>query len=840
MEGAFGAALIIPAKKLTLVILKDWERLVLRRLGELGVVHLRRLGDEDARRFREAEVEKLRELERLADRLIRLWLELSRLGIAGEEDVYRRYVEVRDRVDELRSRRAELRRLERILAGIKAMGEEEVPATGKTGELFSLLLVVPGREFKKLGELGSRKDLIVRSVEIPGNEHLVHVVGLSDKLDEVRSLLIDVYHQEIALPEDLPRRIEDALSRVRIDLERVEGELRSLEEELERLKDRLIGFSREDSSRIRVLEKLREQALELCRGASAEEAEGGGELSLEEASRLLEELLREYRSIRRRLEEAGSRREKLEELSDVLGKLLEAGVERVEAGKYENLCVISGIVEEERIEDFERAISGKPIASKVVKLGDGRAFLTIACLKEDSRWISDRLRTLGFEDLSQLFNRLGGDLRDLSRRISEELEMVKAEEERALAELRDFEKRNAARIAAIARTIRINLGIEKALMNTLRSEELRIVQGWVSADKIPLLGEELEKLRRRFRGGLAYRLEEPSREEEVPTTLRNPRLFKIFESLVAQYGWPGSREVDPTIISGILWTLMFGLMFPDFGQGLVIMGLGAFLAYRYKGRVLGMNAKKVGRLMIWLGASAAIFGLLFGEFFLTEVHPLIPNLRSGWLEDPAGAIWLLKVAIFFGIAQIILAMAISTWNEFRHGDLVEALLAHHGLAGIIAFLGFILTAFNFVGVSVIPGVLEFPELGMAALSSWPFYLMLAGFAAMALKPVITKDPIPVSMGNILEIAIAFLANTFSYARIAGFAIVHAALAMVVHRMIRANVVMGIGVGLIFLNLFALSIELLVCAIQALRLLYYEFYSKFYRGSGTPYRPWRLR
>jgi len=129
---------------------------------------------------------------------------------------------------------------------------------------------------------------------------------------------------------------------------------------------------------------------------------------------------------------------------------------------------------------------------------------------------------------------------------------------------------------------------------------------------------------------------------------------------------------------------------------------------------------------------------------------------------------------------------------------------------------------------------------MAALSGWPFYLMLAGFAAMALKPLITKDPIPVSMGNILEIAIAFLANTFSYARIAGFAIVHAALAMVIRRMIHANIIMGIGVGLIFLNLFALSIELLVCMIQALRLLYYEFYSKFYRGLGTPYRPWRLR
>ena len=832
--------MIIPAKKLTLVILRDWERLVLRRLGELGVVHLRRLGDEDARRFREAEAEKLRELEGLADRLIGLWRELSRLGAAGGEDAYRRYAEVKDEVDELRRRRAELQKLERTLAGLRAMGEEEIPAIGRLNELFSLLVIAPSRELEKLRELASRKNLIVRSAEISGDERLVHILGLSDELDEARLLLSSVYHQEISLPSDLPRRVEEALSRVRMELERVEGELRSLEEELERLRDRIIGFSREDSSRTRALEKLGEQALELCRGVSAEPTEGVEEFDLEEASRLLEELSRDYRSIRRRIGEARRRREELERIIGVVGRLLEAGVEEVEAGEYENLCVISGRIEEGRIEDFERGVSGKPVASRIVRLGGGEAFLTIACLKEDARWILNRLKVLGFEDLTQLFSRLGGDLHALSKRISMELEAAKAEEEAALAELEDFEKRNAARIAAIARTIRINLGIEEALMNTLRSEDLRIIQGWVSAEKIPLLREELEKLGRRFRGGLAYRLEEPSREEEAPTILRNPKLFKIFESIVAQYGWPGYREVDPTIISGILWTLMFGFMFPDFGQGLVIAGLGAFLAYRYRGRLLGMSSRKVGRLMIRLGVSAAIFGLLFGEFFLMEVRPLIPNLRPGWLEDPAGAVWLLKTAIFFGAAQIILGMAISTWNELRHGDRAEALLAHHGLAGIAAFLGFILTAFNFLGVSVIPGVLEFPELGMAALSSWPFYLMVAGFAAMALKPLLTKDSIPVSMGNILEVAIAFLANTFSYARIAGFAIVHAALAMVVHRMIRANLLMGIGVGLIFLNLFALSIELLVCAIQALRLLYYEFYSKFYRGSGTPYRPWRLR
>jgi V/A-type H+-transporting ATPase subunit I len=79
----------------------------------------------------------------------------------------------------------------------------------------------------------------------------------------------------------------------------------------------------------------------------------------------------------------------------------------------------------------------------------------------------------------------------------------------------------------------------------------------------------------------------------------------------------------------------------------------------------------------------------------------------------------------------------------------------------------------------------------------------------------------------------------SYARIAGFAIAHAAFALVVGELLHTNPALGIGLGLIFLNMFALTLELLVCMIQALRLLYYEFSTKFFKGTGVPYIPYRL-
>ena len=42
-----------------------------------------------------------------------------------------------------------------------------------------------------------------------------------------------------------------------------------------------------------------------------------------------------------------------------------------------------------------------------------------------------------------------------------------------------------------------------------------------------------------------------------------------------------------------------------------------------------------------------------------------------------------------------------------------------------------------------------------------------------------------------------------------------------------------------MNFLAMSIEFMVVIIQSLRLLYYEFSTKFYFGDGTPFKPFRV-
>ena len=832
--------MIIPAKKLVLITLRDFERQVIRRLGELGVVHLRRMSIWDSRELLEGELERARELEEICVKLAETWHSLYRPSFEDERGIFRRYVEARDELRRLYTSRMELRRLRDIISGIKAMGEDGIPPSEPGAELSTLIIVIPRDVLGKLVKRIEKLNVIIKRAELPGNEALLYLAVLRDSVKKAQELLGEFYYQEIRLPDNLPRRCDEALAHLDLKLSEVEKRILELEGELEELKVRLIWAVDENGRRLEIINALRSEILRLHDEFSIDvRAEATGDMSLEEAKRILDEIAGKYNSIRGRLDQIRAEREELEKMRNILGLLSELDISLPEIRDYENLAILIGVVDEGSVDRIGEAFKGRLAVVEVLAAKDGRALLAITCLKERFAEVSEILRGVGFEDLSPILARLSGSPSEALESVSRRLEALKAEEERLLEELSELKRDMTPKLVEVYEALELNLRLEEALRGSLQTDYLRIVQGWVSEDAVEWLSEKLEKMRRELKGVIAYRFEDPKPGEKAPTLLKNPGFFKVFESIVALYGWPGRHEIDPTMISGILWTIMFGLMFPDLGQGVAIIAMGLFFTYVFKKRILGMDSRKIGRLMIGMGLSASFFGALFGEFFLIEIQPLLPGLRPGWLGDSSSIIWLIKIAIFFGIAQILLGIVLAALKEFRNGEIVSAIFSHHGVAGLITYSGFILTAFHFLGVTVVPGLLEFPELGIGALMSWPFFLMIGGLVMMILKPILEHEQVSLGLGSLLETMTAFLANTLSFARVAGFAIVHAALAMVVHKMMHASPAMGIGLGLILLNLISLSIELLVVAIQALRLLFYEFYSKFYEGSGIPYRPWRI-
>lgn len=543
------------------------------------------------------------------------------------------------------------------------------------------------------------------------------------------------------------------------------------------------------------------------------------------------------------LSEEGRRiRERLKALSEAkptLQTLQAQGVSPGDLGDFKHIFTKAGVAKTHLMPLLRlRLKTRRDVTFREAPVSAKETFLYVSGLLELKPWVEKLLATVEFKEFT---------LPDgTPKTVEEALKWVEDESRKLEQRLQSLENRwvelkreYADKALTLEASVKYLLDLSTAQSYLLRSRMMIVLQGWVPENRLNELDAFLKGLNQELGGNVAYSYESPLPGEEVPTIMMNPKLFRAYETLTRQYGYPDPRESDPTVISTILWITMFGLMFPDFGQGLAILGLGFIFAYVVKKPLMGINAVRLGRLMIGLGASAAFFGLLAGEFFLMEIQPLWPGLMPAWVKYSANVIWLIKIAVFFGIAQIILGLALSIRNHLRGKETLEALLGEKGLAGLITFLGIVLVAFHFLGINILPGV-GFPELKLGVIRHWTIAVPIVGVLGIAVKPMLSGEGATMSLGVVIETLISSFANMLSYARIAGFCIAHAAFALVVAELLHSNPALGIGLGLIFLNMFALTLELMVVMIQALRLLYYEFSTKFFKGTGIPYTPYRIK
>ena len=93
--------------------------------------------------------------------------------------------------------------------------------------------------------------------------------------------------------------------------------------------------------------------------------------------------------------------------------------------------------------------------------------------------------------------------------------------------------------------------------------------------------------------------------------------------------------------------------------------------------------------------------------------------------------------------------------------------------------------------------------------------------------------------ELFEVLLSYFSNTLSFVRIGAFAVSHAAMMEVV--LMLAGVEQGGSPNWIVVvlgNLFVMGMEGLIVGIQVLRLEYYEFFSRFYKGTGREFIPYR--
>lgn len=321
-----------------------------------------------------------------------------------------------------------------------------------------------------------------------------------------------------------------------------------------------------------------------------------------------------------------------------------------------------------------------------------------------------------------------------------------------------------------------------------------------------------------------------------PTKLDNPKIFKPFEMFLKMYGLPAYNEFDPTIFLAITYIFIFGCMFGDAGQGLLLI-IGGALLYKLK-------KMDLGAIISMAGVFSTIFGFLYGSVFGFE--DVIPAI---WMQPMKTHITLpivgklntvLVLAVAFGMGLILVSMIINIFNGIKQKNIEKILFDTNGVAGFVFYGSIVASVVLIMTGKTLPG-------GILLLVMFGIPLILIAFKE-PLTALIEKkaDAMPKEIGMFLvqtffelfEIVLSYMTNTISFVRIGAFALSHAGMMEVV-MMLSGAENGGTPNWPVFIigNLVVMGMEGLIVGIHVLRLEYYEMFSRFFSGSGREFIPY---
>jgi V/A-type H+-transporting ATPase subunit I len=398
----------------------------------------------------------------------------------------------------------------------------------------------------------------------------------------------------------------------------------------------------------------------------------------------------------------------------------------------------------------------------------------------------------------------------MQRRASiEEAEKTLDESIAAWSESANQELRKAARILHLAAPY-VALGEAARHCGNLSR-----LQGWVPAEDIKLVENALsEKLPNTF--VLETRDPKPQERELVPSVMRHNRLLQPFSSLVMQYGVPRYGEFNPTQLFALTYILMFGMMFGDVGHGAVIVAVALLLR------------RKLGSFTpfgVIAGLSSILFGFLYGSIFGFE-H----ILHAIWIAPLTDPLYMLTVALLWGVGFIVLVTLLNIFNHVMIGDRIGALFGDNGLLSLLLYSSLLGTGYSF-----------YSEGSVSPFWSTLAILTLIGIFAHKLveQEASIGERILVAFIETFETITGYASNTLSFLRVAAFSLNHVALAIAVFTLANMMGDMGHWITIVLGNIFILVLEGLIVAIQVLRLEFYEGFSRFYSGDGKAFKPLTL-
>ncbi|MBA7470577.1 hypothetical protein ES707_05864 [subsurface metagenome] len=346
-----------------------------------------------------------------------------------------------------------------------------------------------------------------------------------------------------------------------------------------------------------------------------------------------------------------------------------------------------------------------------------------------------------------------------------------------------------------------------------------VLSGWCPVEKLGSLGKTLDAL------PVHLMEEEPERDDDVPTAVKNGPFTRLFEPIMRMFMLPDYFELDLTALFAPFFMLFFGLCLGDAGWGLVLLAGSVVAMVKAKTEA----ARRIFLLGLLFAVSTIIIGLLTGTLmgFKTNDWPVVGGLAI------IDADKMFIMALTIGIVQILAGLAAKTANAMRDEGFLAALYPIGTMLFIVALaiLAAPMVAENFPDVpSIVPRILAIGGLTL---------ILLFNTSGNILKRVGS------GLYAVYNIVTGFLGDTLSYIRLFALGLAGSILGFVINEIGSNFLSIDVPVlnyviyvvFLIVLHGFMLLLSALGAFVHPLRLTFVEFYKNAgFKGTLHAYKP----
>ncbi|HJQ14209.1 MAG TPA: V-type ATPase 116kDa subunit family protein [Anaerolineales bacterium] len=549
-------------------------------------------------------------------------------------------------------------------------------------------------------------------------------------------------------------------------------------------------------------------------------------------------------SERKRLEQLESQLHQLEPIADV-------NVEVSALRKSSFLHSILGVLPAANVHRLETSLSRVPHVFFTLREDTQRPVVWLLGPRSNSD-IIDRAAKSAYLNPLSLPEEFEGTPAVITGSIRKAIEVSKQKISELEANLRNLSGTHRQELNQMLWDVHVSRSMADAIVRFGQLRHTYVVVGWVPTADLGLLTQRLKQASPEILIE-AIPTERSGHHTNVPVALTTNKWLRPIQMLVTQYGRPSYGELDPTWLMAFTFPLLFGAMFGDLGQGLVLLVLGLLID---RGVILKAMSS-LGLLIAYCGASAAIFGFLYGSIFGFEGHLIEEYLgfhfEAPWLSPINEILPVLSLAIDAGIVILMLSFLLGMFNNIRARDWPHLVFGHTGIVMFIFYIAFLALLGSFLGTTAIaPKV----AVGIASLPlPWTLVLLVFGLLVMfsgALRnwmeghrPIEGSGVggflmfVVQSFMDLFESFISLLSNTLSFVRVGAFAVAHGGLSLAIFSLAGEEADLGFWITILIGNLFIIGFEGLIVGIQTMRLHYYEILGKFFHGGGMRFEPLTL-